>query len=492
MTAATQDVTAVNVSSLPDGTLTFSVTLTNAVGNTGVAATATATLDQTAPSGYTINSDQSTYNAITASSAGFTFADAEVGDTYTYTISSAGGGTAVTGTGTVSSATRMYRHQYLVVARRHADLQRHIDRPGRQHGCGGHGHGDPRPDRPERLYDQFRREHVQRHDGRGGRLHLRQRRGGRYVCLHDRHSTGGTAVTGTGTVSSATEDVTDINISSLPDGTLTFSVTLTDPAGNTGAAATAAATLDQAAPSGYTINSDQSTYNAITASSAGFTFADAEVGDTYAYTISSSAGGTAVTGTGTVILGHGGCYRHQYFVVARRHAHLQRDADQCGRQHGCGGHGHGDAGPDGPERLYDQLRRQHVQRTAPPAGFTFADAEVGDTYTYTISSSGGGTAVTGNGQRGHGHSRRYGDQYLVVAQRHAHLQRHIDRPGQQHRCGRHGHGDPHQTAPSGYTISSDASTYNATTSAAAGFTFADAEVGDTYAYTIDSSTGGTA
>ena len=179
-------------SSLPDGTLTFSVTLTDPAGNTGAAATATATLDQTAPSGYTISSDTSTYNATTASSAGFTFANAEVGDTYAYTVSSSGGGTAVSGNGSVATAT---------------------------------------------------------------------------------------------------QDVTGINISSLPDGTLTFSVTLTNAVGNTGAAATATATLDQTAPSGYTVSSDASTYNAITASSAGFTFANAEVGATFAYVISSPAAG---------------------------------------------------------------------------------------------------------------------------------------------------------------------------------------------------------
>ena len=238
------------------------MTLTNAAGNTGAAATATAILDQTAPSGYTISSDASTYNATTAAAAGFTFANAEVGDTYSYTISS---------------------------------------------------------------------------------------------------SAGGTPVTATGTVISATEDVTGINVSSLPDGTLTFSVTLTDPAGNTGAAATATATLDQTAPSGYTISSDASTYNATTAAAAGFTFASAEVGDTFAYTITSSGGGTAVTGSGSVTSA-AERYCDQRLHVARRHAHLQRQIDRPGRQHGNGGHGHGHARPDGPQRLYDYFQREHVQR----------------------------------------------------------------------------------------------------------------------------------
>ena len=66
---------------------------------------------------------------------------------------------------------------------------------------------------------------------------------------------------------------------------------MTDPAGNTGTAATATATLDKTAPSGYTITADASTYNATTAAAAGFTFANAEVGDTYDYTSAVPAAG---------------------------------------------------------------------------------------------------------------------------------------------------------------------------------------------------------
>ncbi len=113
-------------------------------------------------------------------------------------------------------------------------------------------------------------------------------------------SAGGTPVTSTGTVTSATQDVTGINLSALPDGTLTYSVTLTDPAGNAGPAATATSTLDQTPPSGYAIKPDSTTLSSTSAASTGFTFAAAPVGSTYAYTVSSSAGGTPVTGSGMV------------------------------------------------------------------------------------------------------------------------------------------------------------------------------------------------
>ena len=59
---------------------------------TGQPATATATLDKTAPTGYSITADQQTLDNATASAASFTFAGAEVGDTYKYTVTSNGGG----------------------------------------------------------------------------------------------------------------------------------------------------------------------------------------------------------------------------------------------------------------------------------------------------------------------------------------------------------------------------------------------------------------
>ena len=57
---------------------------------------------------------------------------------------------------------------------------------------------------------------------------------------------GSGSVQGSGTVLSSTQQVTGINVSSLPDGTLTYSVTLTDAAGNVGSATTAQAMLDTA------------------------------------------------------------------------------------------------------------------------------------------------------------------------------------------------------------------------------------------------------
>jgi uncharacterized repeat protein (TIGR01451 family) len=59
---------------------------------------------------------------------------------------------------------------------------------------------------------------------------------------------GGTAVTGSGVVAAANQDVTGIDVSTLPDGTLTYNVWLTDAAGQ-GSQATATAKLDRSATS---------------------------------------------------------------------------------------------------------------------------------------------------------------------------------------------------------------------------------------------------
>ncbi len=146
LTSATQDITGIDVSALPDGILTYSVTLTDASGNTGPAATATTILDTGTPVGYTITPDQGQIGPGQATATGFTFVGATTGTTYTYTITSSG-------------------------------------------------------------------------------------------------DNGATSVTGSGSVTSATQDITGIDVSGLPDGQLTYSVALTDADGNTGTAATANATL---------------------------------------------------------------------------------------------------------------------------------------------------------------------------------------------------------------------------------------------------------
>jgi hypothetical protein len=83
----------------------LSVVVNDGVANSAAVA-ATVAVKRLAPSGYSIVADTATLDATTATSAGFTFANAEVGATYSYTVSSDQGGTPVTGSGTITSATQ--------------------------------------------------------------------------------------------------------------------------------------------------------------------------------------------------------------------------------------------------------------------------------------------------------------------------------------------------------------------------------------------------
>ncbi len=99
-----QTVSNIDVSGLPDGVITLSVVVSNLLGTEGPPTTDTAIKYTAVPSGYTVTIDQSIINFDNQSAIGFTFALAEVGATYNYTFTSDGGGTPVTGSGTIATA----------------------------------------------------------------------------------------------------------------------------------------------------------------------------------------------------------------------------------------------------------------------------------------------------------------------------------------------------------------------------------------------------
>ncbi|RIW12981.1 tandem-95 repeat protein, partial [Algoriphagus lacus] len=63
-------------------------------------------VDTTPPSGYTVTIDQDPINESNQTAVSFSLANAEIGATYQYSFSSSGGGTPVSGSGTVSSASQ--------------------------------------------------------------------------------------------------------------------------------------------------------------------------------------------------------------------------------------------------------------------------------------------------------------------------------------------------------------------------------------------------
>jgi hypothetical protein len=77
----------------------------NALTNTTpTSAVQTFTLDNTAPSGYSVTLDQDPVTIANAGAVSFTFSGAELGASYTYAITSSGGGGSVPGGGTIGTA----------------------------------------------------------------------------------------------------------------------------------------------------------------------------------------------------------------------------------------------------------------------------------------------------------------------------------------------------------------------------------------------------
>jgi len=114
-------------------------------------------------------------------------------------------------------------------------------------------------------------------------------------------SEGGTTVSGQGTINDANQQITNIDVSGLNDGTLTLTVYLTDSVGNQGANATATVVKDTVAPAGYSVLIDQDYINDSNQNALSFTFFSAETGATYTYSIDDENSETsAVTGSGTI------------------------------------------------------------------------------------------------------------------------------------------------------------------------------------------------
>ncbi|RUA15467.1 MAG: hypothetical protein DSY83_07530 [Flavobacteriia bacterium] len=93
----------IDLSSLPDGIITLTMTVTNILGTEGPETTDTALKLTTIPSGYTAQIDQDPIDQTNEDTVSFTFANAELNATYNYTISSDGGGVPVSGTGPINS-----------------------------------------------------------------------------------------------------------------------------------------------------------------------------------------------------------------------------------------------------------------------------------------------------------------------------------------------------------------------------------------------------
>ena len=310
--SASQSVSGINVAAFNDGTLTYSVTLTDSLGNTLTEQT-TAVLDRVAPSGYSLSNVPSLIKAADAKNTSFTLnsPSGEFGDTYVYTITSSGtpSAPAVTGSGTVTATAQPVTGvdisslpdgtlSFSVVltdpAGNAGPATTPITATLNTAAPGGYSL-EP---------DQTLIATTAAATNTGFTIISPASEIGDTFTWTTGVTVGNPPVasagpSGSGTITATTQDVTGIDVSSLPDGTVTYSVRLINAIGNAGPPATNTSILDTTAPSGFSITPDQSTINALGVHSTGFTIGGAATGDIYNFSISDGSN-PPVTGTGTM------------------------------------------------------------------------------------------------------------------------------------------------------------------------------------------------
>ncbi|MBU2885454.1 hypothetical protein KO507_06740 [Gilvimarinus agarilyticus] len=486
-----------NITNVNDGaqegneTVVVDITsVTNGVENGIQQITYTIVDDDFPPSGYSVALDQASINSINETAVSFTFAGAEIGATYNYTLSSDGGGSNVTGSGTITTAT---------------DQITGIDVSGLGDGTltlsatltNVAGAGAAATDTvskdattPSGHSVTFDQASVTQANETGISFTFAGAEVGANYSYTISSDGGGANVTGSGTLASATAQVSSLDVSGLGDGTLTLSVVLTDTAGNAATAITDTVSKATTPPSGYSVAMDQASISSANETAVSFTFAAAQVGATYNYTLSSDGGGSNVTGSGTITtatdqitgidvsgLGDGTLTLSATLTntvgtgVAATDT-VSKDATS----------------PSGHSVTFDQASVTPANETG--ISFTFAGAEVGADYSYTISSDGGGANVTGSGTLASASAQVSSLDVSGLADGTLTLSVVLtDTAGNAAAAVTDTLAKDVQV-PTGYSVSFDQAYINATNEAAASFTFAGAEVGTTYQFTISSDGGG--
>jgi hypothetical protein len=278
-----------NATSLTNGLHSFTAVATDTVGNTTTTSAVTATVDTIAPAITSITPSQSYVNIANNSSVAAALAGAETGTTYALSVSTSGGGTAVTSSGTISSATQSFSGLNLS-GLGDGTLTYSITLTD----LAGNTTTKSATETKDTVAPAITsitpsQSYVNIANNNSVAAALAGAESGTTYALSVSSSGGGTAVTSSGTISSATQSFSGLNLSGLGDGTLTYSITLTDLAGNT-TTKTATETKDTVASLAAT-----PTANDLSAPSAStFTF-------TVAYSDASGTGIDATTiGTGNV------------------------------------------------------------------------------------------------------------------------------------------------------------------------------------------------
>lgn len=266
--------------------------------------------DSSPPAGYSVSIDQSAINSSNETAASFTFAGAEVGAIYNYQFSSSGGGTAVSGSGTIANASDQITGIDLSglgdgIITLSATLEDAIGNVGspatdtkNKDTVDPSGYAVSIDLLGETQINSINQTIIE-FTGTGLET-------GATLSYSFTSDGGGTPVSGSELVTSANQTFSNggagYDLSGLSDGLVTLTVYLTDPAGNQGGNATNTANKDVGAPTGYSVTWDDALINASEASNTSFTLSNGEIGATAFYSISSSGDGNTATVSGTTLV----------------------------------------------------------------------------------------------------------------------------------------------------------------------------------------------
>lgn len=295
VTATGQSIAVGDLSGLRDGTLTLSLTLTDKAGNVGKAVTASSTLDATAPAGSLTFTD-TLLNATEAKSVLLDMSGAVAGDTYTYTVTSTGGG-SVSGSGSWAGSSASLALGDLS-ALGEGTLTISLDQMDKAGNKGTTLTASTSLDKtaptgssitiPDTLLNAT--------EAKGASLGFSNVKAGD-TYTYTITSSGGGSITGSGSWGSSDGTLSLGDLSALGDGTLTISLEQMDKAGNKSAPVTTTTLLDKTPPTGNVAFNDTIILTG-QGDSAGITLTSSEPNTKYTYTVTSAAGGTAITGTG--------------------------------------------------------------------------------------------------------------------------------------------------------------------------------------------------
>jgi hypothetical protein len=390
---------AIDGTSLNDGTITPSVTATDAAGNTSSAATTpTATKDVVVPSGYTVAINQSYINNANKAAMSFTFAGAEVGTTYNYTITSSGGGGSVTGTNTVGAANATVS-SINVTGLPDGTLTLSVTLTDAVGNVGSAATATVTKDvvAPSGYTDSIDQSYINNSNKAAVSFTLNGAEVGTTYSYVFTTSGGAGTVTATGTVGSAGEQITGIDLTGVQDGTVTLSVTLTDTAGNTGSTATNTKVKDVVAPATPVITSIAGD-NQINASEASaiHVVGTAEANSTVSVTLSDGT----LTASGSGSANGGGAYNVTVNGSSLADGTITPSVtatDAAGNTSSATTTPTATKDVVAPSDYSVAINQSYINSGNQTAlSFTFTGAEIGTTYNYTLTSDGGGGPVTGS------------------------------------------------------------------------------------------------